>query len=97
MQKRGQRVTVNLKMNAAMGSAAISRNVVADITGSTYPEQVVVVSGHQDSWDVGQGALDDGGGAFVSWQALKLLRTLGLRPKRTIRVIFWTCEGMVVG
>lgn len=62
-----------------------SRNVIADITGSSNPEKTVVVSGHIDSWDVGQGALDDGGGSFISWNALKLLKHLGIQAKRTIR------------
>lgn len=62
-----------------------SRNVIADITGSSAPEKAVVVSGHIDSWDVGEGAMDDGGGSFISWNALKLLKHLGIRPRRTIR------------
>ena len=54
--------------------------------------QVVLVSGHLDSWDVGQGAMDDGGGAFISWQALSVMRRLNLRPKRTVRLVMWTGE-----
>ena len=54
--------------------------------------QVVLVSGHLDSWDVGQGAMDDGGGAFISWQALSIIRQLGLKPKRTMRMVLWTGE-----
>lgn len=54
--------------------------------------QVVLVSGHLDSWDVGQGAMDDGGGAFISWQALSVIRQLNLRPKRTMRMVLWTGE-----
>ena len=54
--------------------------------------KVVLLGGHIDSWDVGQGAMDDGGGAVVSWQALSLIRQLGLRPKRTMRLIMWTSE-----
>lgn len=62
-----------------------SRNVIADIAGFSAPEKTVVVSGHIDSWDVGQGALDDGGGIFISWNAMKLLKHLGLRARRTMR------------
>lgn len=54
--------------------------------------QVVLVSGHLDSWDVGQGAMDDGGGAFISWQALSVIRQLNLKPKRTMRMVLWTAE-----
>ena len=54
--------------------------------------QVVLVSGHLDSWDVGQGAMDDGGGAFISWQALSVIRQLNLKPKRTMRMVLWTGE-----
>ena len=54
---------------------------------------MVVVSGHLDSWDVGQGAMDDGGGAFISWNALALIKILDLpRPRRTLRSILWTAE-----
>ena len=54
--------------------------------------QVVLVGGHLDSWDVGQGAMDDGGGAFISWQALSVIRQLNLKPKRTMRMVLWTAE-----
>ncbi|XP_032172505.1 carboxypeptidase Q isoform X1 [Mustela erminea] len=57
-----------------------------------YVPEVVLVSGHLDSWDVGQGAMDDGGGAFISWEALSLIKDLGLRPKRTLRLVLWTAE-----
>ena len=54
--------------------------------------QVVLVGGHLDSWDVGKGAVESGGGAFISWQALSVIRQLNLRPKRTIRMVLWTAE-----
>lgn len=71
---------------------ATSRNTVSEIKGKSLPQQVVVVSGHLDSWDVGQGAMDDGGGAFVSWVSLAAIKQLSLRPRRTLRAILWTAE-----
>ncbi|XP_076295596.1 carboxypeptidase Q-like [Lasioglossum baleicum] len=91
---RGETIKINLKMEAKTLPNELSRNVIAEIVGSTMPEKVVVVSGHVDSWDVGQGAMDDGGGAFVSWHALKLLKHLNFRPRRTVRLIMWTAEEM---
>jgi carboxypeptidase Q len=69
-----------------------SANVIGDIKGSEHPEQVVIVSGHLDSWDLGTGAIDDGAGVAVSMEAANLVRHLGLKPKRTIRVIPWMNE-----
>lgn len=92
MARRGQRIVVRLTMGAQMHPDVDSFNTVAEITGSTHPEQVVLISGHLDSWDVGQGAMDDGGGAIISWEALSLIRDLGLRPKRTLRAVMWSAE-----
>ena len=69
-----------------------SYNVVADLKGSAHPEQVVIVSGHLDSWDLGTGAIDDGAGVAVSMQVANLVQQLKLKPKRTIRVIAWMNE-----
>ena len=69
-----------------------SANVIGDIKGSEHPEQIVVVSGHLDSWDLGTGAIDDGAGVAVSMEAANLVQKLHLRPKRTIRVIAWMNE-----
>jgi carboxypeptidase Q len=65
---------------------------VAELRGSERPDEVVVIGGHIDSWDVGQGAMDDGGGSVAAWEALRLIKSLGVRPKRTIRVVLWTNE-----
>ncbi|XP_038073773.1 carboxypeptidase Q-like [Patiria miniata] len=92
MAARGTKIVIQLKMQAKTLPQSISRNTVAEVAGSVHPEQVVLVSGHLDSWDVGQGAMDDGGGAFISWQALSVVRQLGLRPKRTMRMVMWTGE-----
>jgi len=69
-----------------------SYNVVADLKGSEHPEQVVIVSGHLDSWDLGTGAIDDGAGVVMAMQTAQLIKQLGLHPKRTIRVIAWMNE-----
>jgi carboxypeptidase Q len=89
---RGRRVVVTLRMGARTLPDARSRNVVAEIVGRERPDQVVVLGGHIDSWDVGQGAMDDGGGAVAAWEAVRLMKVLGLRPRRTVRVVLWTNE-----
>lgn len=92
MQARGEKVVVRLKMEAKTLPDADSRNVMAEVVGSEYPNEVVVLGGHIDSWDVGQGAMDDGGGVVAAWEAVKLIQRLGLKPRRTIRVVGWTNE-----
>ncbi len=89
---RGEKVTVKLVMSAQMLPDAPSRNAVAELRGREKPDEVVVIGGHIDSWDVGQGAMDDGAGSVAAWEAVKLLKTLGLTPRRTIRVVLWTNE-----
>jgi Zn-dependent M28 family amino/carboxypeptidase len=69
-----------------------SYNVIADWKGSTHPEEVVIVSGHLDSWDLGTGATDDGAGVAVSMQAIHLMQKLDIHPQRTIRFIAWMDE-----
>jgi hypothetical protein len=71
---------------------ASSYNVIADWKGTEHPEQVVVVSGHLDSWDLGTGAIDDGAGVVVSMQTLHLLKELGIHPRRTVRFVAWMSE-----
>jgi carboxypeptidase Q len=92
MADRGGRVAVRLKMDAHFDPDAQSANVVGEIRGREKPDEVVVVSGHLDSWDVGAGATDDGGGCVVTWDALRIMRKLNLRPRRTVRVVLWTNE-----
>ena len=88
----GHELKLDLHMEAKILPAAESANVVAEIRGSQLPEEVVVMGGHFDSWDVGQGAHDDGAGCIAAWQALRILQRLGLQPKRTLRVVLWTNE-----
>ena len=92
MADRGSRIVVRLKMDAHFDADAESANVVGEIRGRERPDEVVVVSGHLDSWDVGAGATDDGGGCVVTWEALRIMKKLNLRPRRTVRVVLWTNE-----
>src|SRR5690606_7183145 len=92
MQQRGERVRVRLRMSAETLPDAQSRNVVAELRGRERPDEVVVVGGHIDSWDVGTGAMDDAGGSVAAWEAVRLMKELGLRPRRTVRVVLWTNE-----
>jgi carboxypeptidase Q len=92
MADRGQRVVVRLKMEAHFEADVESANVIGELVGRERPDEIVVVGGHLDSWDVGDGASDDGGGCIVTWEALRLMKVLGLRPRRTVRVVLFTNE-----
>jgi carboxypeptidase Q len=92
MYDRGDRPRLRLRMGARFLPDAESANVIAEIKGSERPEEVVLVSGHFDSWDVGQGAHDDGGGCIAAWETVRLLKVLGLRPRRTVRAVLYTNE-----
>lgn len=92
MYQRKTKTIVQLILKNEKLPDADSRNVLAEIKGSEKPDEIVVFGGHIDSWDVGQGAMDDGGGCFISWEALRIIKKLGLKPKRTMRVVFWTNE-----
>ena len=85
-------VTMRLTLNTQTLPDADSYNVIADWKGTEHPEQVVIVSGHLDSWDLGTGAIDDGAGVVVSMQAIQLLHELNIHPRRTIRFIAWMSE-----
>jgi carboxypeptidase Q len=89
---RGEHPTVRLKMEAKFLPDAESANVVAELKGTERPDEIVLIGGHLDSWDVGQGAHDDGGSCMAVWEAVRLLKELGLRPRRTIRVVLFTNE-----
>lgn len=92
MSERGITPRVRLEMGARTEPDRLSRNVIAEIRGREFPDEVVVLGGHIDSWDVGQGMQDDGGGCIISWEAVRLLHDLGLLPRRTVRVVLWTNE-----
>lgn len=91
LEKEGA-VRLHLTLTPRTLPDAVSYNVIADLKGSEQPEQVVIVSGHLDSWDLGTGATDDGAGVAIAMQTLMLLRQLNLRPKRTIRMVAWMSE-----
>ena len=89
---RGQKMTIKMQMSSKLVSDRWSRNIIAELRGSTYPDEIVLLGGHIDSWDVGQGAHDDAGGCLASWEAVRLIKKLNFKPKRTIRCVLWTNE-----
>ncbi len=88
----GNTVRVHLEMSAEMRPDAPSANVIGEIPGTDKASEIVVIGGHIDSWDVGQGAHDDGAGIVTCMQAAALIKRLGLKPHRTIRVVLFTNE-----
>ncbi|RMH45302.1 MAG: peptidase M28 family protein [Deltaproteobacteria bacterium] len=88
----GERVVVRVRTSGRYLPDAKSANVIAELPGRERPEEIVLIGAHIDSWDVGQGAHDDGTGCAIVMQALTVLRRLGLRPRRTIRVVLFTNE-----
>jgi hypothetical protein len=88
----GNTVTAHLYMEAHMLPDADSANVMGEIPGREKPEEIVVMGGHIDSWDVGAGAQDDGSGIMAALEAAVVIKKLGLHPRRTLRVVFWTNE-----
>ena len=92
MLKNEKNLQVRLKLSCETLPDMESANVVGDIVGSEHPEEVIVLGGHLDSWDKGQGAHDDGAGCVHSLEALRLIKELGLRPKRTIRAVMFMNE-----
>jgi Zn-dependent M28 family amino/carboxypeptidase len=89
---REGKVRMHLVLTPQTLPDVVSYNVIADLKGSEHPEQIVIVSGHLDSWDLGRGAIDDGAGVVIAMQTAQLLKQLRLRPKRTIRIIAWMNE-----
>ncbi|MGI8837073.1 MAG: M20/M25/M40 family metallo-hydrolase [Pyrinomonadaceae bacterium] len=86
------KLRLHLKLTPETLPDVVSYNVIGDLKGSEHPEQIVIVSGHLDSWDLGTGALDDAAGVVMALETVQLLRQLKLQPKRTIRVIAWMNE-----
>ena len=89
---RGRRVRIRLVTSGKYAPDVASANVVGEIRGRELPDEIVLLGGHLDSWDVGTGASDDGVGCVITWEAARLMKKLGLRPRRTIRVVLFTNE-----
>jgi carboxypeptidase Q len=89
---RGRPVRVRLRLSGRFEADAESANVVGEIRGRERPEEIVLIGGHLDSWDVGTGASDDGVGCIITWEAVRLMKKLGIQPRRTVRVVLFTNE-----
>ena len=88
----GRAVRVHLVTSGRYEPDTQSFNVVGEIIGRESPDEIVLIGGHIDSWDVGTGASDDGAGCVVTWEAARLMKKLVIRPRRTVRVVLWTNE-----
>lgn len=92
MYKRGQQPVVRLYLEAQTLGEVLTYNLMGEYTGTTNKQEIIAVGGHIDSWDVGSGAHDDAGGCVAAWMAVKLLKDLGIKTKRTLRVVMWANE-----
>jgi carboxypeptidase Q len=92
LARGGRRVRLRLVLEGTREADVESANVVGEIVGREKPNEVVLIGGHLDSWDVGTGASDDAVGCIITWEAARLMKKLGLRPRRTVRVVLWTNE-----
>lgn len=90
--REDSKLTVHLELSCENLPDKLSYNVVADIFGSTYPDEIILVGGHLDSWDLGEGAHDDGAGSVHSIEVLSLIKALGIKPQRTIRCVLYMNE-----
>ncbi|MBN9689631.1 MAG: M20/M25/M40 family metallo-hydrolase [Verrucomicrobia bacterium] len=91
-QARGVTPVLHLNLENQRDASGRCRNVLAELKGREFPDEVIVLGGHVDSWDVGQGAQDDAGGCIAAWEAVRLMQHLKLQPRRTLRVVLWTNE-----
>jgi carboxypeptidase Q len=89
---RGRTVRMRLQLEARQEPDVESANVVGELRGRERPDEIVLLGCHLDSWDVGSGASDDGVGCIVTWEAARLMKKLGIRPRRTIRIVLWVNE-----
>ena len=92
LTQSGRTVRVRLVMSGQTLPDVESANIVAEIRGRERPDEIVLIGAHLDSWDVGTGASDDAVGCIVTWEAVRLMKALGIRPRRTVRVVLWENE-----
>src|SRR5690606_8406076 len=92
MLKLDKNITFYFKQNCKQMPDVLSYNVIGEITGSQFPDEYILVGGHLDSWDLGDGAHDDGAGCVQSMEVLRLLKITGIKPKRSIRVVLFMNE-----
>ena len=92
LQDRGTRPVIRMRMEAHTLPDAESGNVVGELRGREKPDEIVLIGGHIDAWDLASGAMDDGGGVIATWEAVRVLKKLNLIPRRTIRVVLFTNE-----
>jgi carboxypeptidase Q len=92
LQDRGITPEVTLYMEAKTLPDVESYNLMCELKGTENPEEIIALGGHSDSWDAGTGAHDDASGCIAAWEAIKLLKELGINPKRTLRAVFWANE-----
>jgi hypothetical protein len=90
--KEQKNLRIYVESHGEMLENALSYNVIGEIRGTEKPEEIIAVGGHLDSWDVGEGAHDDGSGCLQAVEVLRLYKKLGLKPKRTIRAVMWMNE-----
>ncbi len=87
-----EKVDAYIETHCEMLPDVLSNNVIGELRGSEWPEEIIAVGGHLDSWDVGEGAHDDGSGCMQAIEALRLFKKLNLKPKRTLRAVMWMNE-----
>lgn len=92
MLKLDKNIKFYFKQNCKQFNDVQSYNVIGQITGSQFPDEYMVVGGHLDSWDLADGAHDDGAGVVQSMDVLRLFKEVGIRPKRSIRVVLFMNE-----
>lgn len=89
---KGERVRMHLVLTPRTLPDVASSNVIAEIRGSERPDEIILIGGHLDSWDLGTGAIDDGSGVVMVMETMRVLKELGIRPKRTIRAVLFMNE-----